>query len=632
MSKWQISNGVFELVGQSNTIVPSAEDVYAEAIEESPPVHNVSIVEAGTKLGVSFSPYPATASLVLGDPVKGGFPTLRCRVETQFGETESVSLTALKAGHVVIKDTWYPFDTGETETLLGHVSEDDMEAEELRSFHAVLKLKKLALETDNIIDETSEEGISTLAFVEAGDDNPPVGIDATLYPYQLTGWNWLRFLIGQDIGALLADEMGLGKTLQVISVIVDPHDHKIMAPSLIVAPGSLLENWRREFEKFAPSVTVLKHQGRDRTGRPADLEDYDVIITSYDTVVRDQSLLMMMDWRVIVADEAQNIKNPDALRTRSIKLLPRQVALAMTGTPIENRLEDLWSVMDFAVPEHLGAQQDFQEQFANTIDGAARLEPIVSPLMLRRRVADVAKDLPPRIEVPQVLEMSDEEADNYDRIRQQIVEQYGNVANLVALTSLRQYCAHPALLEPDIAQLSEFTKIERLREILDEIFAQGEKVIIFTSYTAMADRIAEIVQEDYGFFAACLDGRLAIDDRQPLIDGFSDITGAAALVLNPRAGGAGLNITAANHVIHYNLEWNPALEDQASARSHRRGQTLPVTVHRLFFAGTVEEVVNDRIQRKRALSDTAVVGVEGQQDDLDDILAALQASPVRKSK
>jgi SNF2 family DNA or RNA helicase len=190
------------------------------------------------------------------------------------------------------------------------------------------------------------------------------------------------------------------------------------------------------------------------------------------------------------------------------------------------------------------------------------------------------------------------------------------------------FCAHPSIADSGIHS-AEFSKLDRLQDILEEIFASEQKAIIFTSYTEMADMIAQFVARQWGVFSAQLDGRLPIDERQPLIDRFSEVPGAAVLILNPKAGGAGLNITAANHVIHYNLEWNPALEDQASARAHRRGQTLPVTVHRLYCAGTVEEVVNERATRKRELSEAAIVGVTGKDEDYVDIMRALQRSPLQ---
>lgn len=433
----------------------------------------------------------------------------------------------------------------------------------------------------------------------------------------------------EGVGGFLADEMGLGKTLQVISLISDPGPERL-GPVLIIAPGSLLENWRREIARFAPGLSVLKHHGAGRTGRPADFDGFDVIVTSYDNAVRDQSMFLMVEWAAVVLDEAQYIRNPDAKRTRSVKRLSRKAGIAVTGTPVENRLLDLWSIMDFVLPGYLGTLAEFERHFGEDQDGAVALEPFVSPVLLRRRVADVATDLPERIDIPQVIELDDDEARRYDEIRQEITAQYGQAATLVALTALRQFCAHPALLDGASSNPATFSKFRRFDDILAEIFARDEKAIIFTSYNGMSDIIRAHLGRTYGVFTGAIDGRLAIPERQPLIDQFSETKGAAALVLNPRAGGAGLNITAANHVIHYNLEWNPALEDQASARAYRRGQDLPVTIHRLFCAGTVEEVVDDRLTRKRAISGAAIVGVEGAEDDYADVIAALGRSPLNQ--
>lgn len=408
----------------------------------------------------------------------------------------------------------------------------------------------------------------------------------------------------------------------------------MLRPSLIVAPGSLLENWRREINKFAPSLKVLKHHGSLRTGRPADLSAYDVIVTSYDVVVGDNSLLNMIRWKVVVLDEAQFIRNPFAQRTKAVKHLQRDAGLAVTGTPIENRLLDVWSIMDFVFPGYLGDAQSFEKQFLNNADCAAQLEPLISPLMLRRRVAQVAQDLPPRIDIPQLLDLDESEAALYDAERQRIYAEYGAAATIVALTSLRRFCAHPCLMTGgvDTDNPMNFSKFRRLDEIIEEIFERGEKVLVFTSFTAMADIIARHVTKKFSAFAGVIDGRIPIDERQSVIDRFSSIFGGAALILNPKAGGAGLNIVAANHVIHYNPEWNPALEDQASARAYRRGQQLPVTVHRLLMADTVEDVVNDRLARKRTLSNAAIVGIEGQDEDYGDILAALSRSPSKHKR
>ena len=358
------------------------------------------------------------------------------------------------------------------------------------------------------------------------------------------------------------------------------------------------------------------------------LAEYDVVVTSYDTIVRDSGMFGMIEWPTVILDEAQNIKNPDATRTKTVKAIRRRSSFAVTGTPVENRLSDLWSITDFVMPGYLGSLRTFQADYGNEVEGAARLEQLVSPIMLRRRVSAVAKDLPQRIDIPQAIELEASEAEIYESIRSDIFSKHGAAATLVSLTKLRMFCAHPSLADSQIRADLRFSKLDRLYELVEEIFAFGEKVIIFTSYTGMADIISRGIEKDHGIFVRTLDGRTPIPDRQDLIDAFSNLSGPAALILNPKAGGSGLNITAANHVIHYNLEWNPALEDQASARAYRRGQELPVTVHRLFVASTVEEVVDDRVSRKRQLSGAAVVGITGETEDYADIVSALQRSPV----
>jgi SNF2 family DNA or RNA helicase len=566
-------------------------------------------------------------SIIIADG-GGGIPEYRLAGSCR-GQELPLSYDDLVRGHLIHGEVWYPIDSEQgaaVRALLDETGATPGRATSLRSF---LRLKREAVEGGPVEDRLAGQSVSPLAFAPAGQD-APTGVNATLYHYQVSGWRWLQFLLAEGVGGLLADEMGLGKTLQIISVLSDS-GRGPLAPSLIIAPGSILENWRRELVKFAPGLKVLKHHGPFRTGRPGDLTDFDVVITSYDSAVRDNSLLNMVAWKVIILDEAQYIRNPDAQRTKAVKHLRREAGLAVTGTPVENRLLDLWSIMDFVLPGHLGERAEFEKVYTEDVDGAERLEPLVSPLMLRRLVAEVASDLPPRIEIPQVIEMEDAEAQVYEAVREEIARQYGATASLVALTKLRQFCAHPALLDDvDAPDPMSFGKFRRLDEILEEIFSAGEKAIIFTSYTRMADMIASHVRNRFLAFAGTIDGRLPIDDRQPLIDRFSEVRGAAALVLNPKAGGAGLNITAANHVIHYNLEWNPALEDQASARSHRRGQERPVTIHRLFVADTVEDVVNDRLSRKRDISGTAVVGIEGRDEEYSDIVAALGRTPLRQ--
>lgn len=624
---WVVRNNALVLVDESGTErVPEAEEIYASLVEGRPPEAWIPVKVPGLRT----SRYPLVPTLAIREEGTSGAPRFEI-MGTCRGVETALAIADLQRGHTVLDGTWYPIEPSGRNEILSLVRDLGVTPGPVRSLRTFLAVRKACAAGGAVEDQMPAGAISPLAFAPPS-EGVPVGVEANLYSYQLSGWRWLQFLFREEVGGILADEMGLGKTLQIISVLSDTggqaHD-----PALILAPGSLLENWRRELAKFAPHLRVLKHHGPHRTGRPATLQEHDVVITSYDNAVRDNSLLHMILWRAVILDEAQFIRNPDAQRTRAVKRLRRRVGLAVTGTPIENRLMDLWSIVDFVLPGHLGQAKDFDAQFPDNVESAGRLEPLVSPLMLRRRVADVAQDLPERIDIPQVLELDDDEAAAYEAERQRISEEYGAAATLVALTSLRRFCAHPSLMNgPDgTTDPMVFSKFRRMNDIVEEIFQKGEKVIIFTSFTAMADMIARHVRTRLNAFAGVIDGRLAIDDRQPLIDQFSAVTGGGALVLNPKAGGAGLNITAANHVIHYNPEWNPALEDQASARAYRRGQRLPVTVHRLLVADTVEDVVNDRLVRKRTLSGTAVVGVEGRDEEYGDIVAALSRSPLSRT-
>jgi SNF2 family DNA or RNA helicase len=481
---------------------------------------------------------------------------------------------------------------------------------------------RLVLETE------VNEGIPTIPD-EEGLANSLLELNATLYPYQKTGVSWLLGITRESLGGILGDEMGLGKTLQIIALF-HSEIQQGRTQHLVVAPVTIIENWRREIRRFAPGIKVVAHQGKDRTGFPKNLEGVDVVLTSYDTVVRDLAMFQMIKWGVVVLDEAQAIKTPGTQRTQAVKKLHRTVGIAVTGTPVENRLLDLWSIMDFTLPGHLGTQADFISRFVDSVDDAEELEPLVSPLMLRRRVAEVAKDLPPRVDIPQILELTETESALYEAIRKRTEDEFGQTAALVNLTRLRMFCAHPNLSDEgrDLPPLHS-AKLNRLIEILEEVFQQGEKALVFTSYKKMADLIAETIRKVFLANTETLDGRRVISERQPLIDRFTSDPGLRCLVLNPKAAGAGLNITAANHVIHYNPEWNPATEDQATARSYRRGQVRPVTVHRLIYGGTVEEVILDRLERKRNLAEAAVVGAAGDEPDHADIIRALTMSPAR---
>ena len=530
--------------------------------------------------------------------------------------------------NIVVDDAWYNLYVNyqEVQSVLDRAGISALGEVSLGKYFRIKQFVQRSLNIeieDNAVQALAEHPTKDLTY------SAPAALKANLYPYQQRGFQWMRFIVDSQCGCILGDEMGLGKTLQVIALIAEQKQAG-NGPALVVAPVSLLENWRREFEKFTTGISVLVHHGSGRTGLYTDLLGYDVVVISYNTASSDQSLLKMIDWNLLIVDEAQNIKNPSAQRTKSIKRIPCHTAIAVTGTPFENHMTDLWSLMDFIAPGCFGKLSEFETEFTDDLNGAAKLEPYLTPLMIRRRVSEVAQDLPERVDVPQVLQFSDAEANAYEQQRGIILDSFnGRNATLPMLQKLRMYCTHPSLVDgndyDDPAICSG--KYERLCELLDEIISLGEKTILFTSYNKMFDILQRDIHIRFGIPVMIINGSTPIEERQPVIDHFSAVQGPALLVLNPRAAGAGLNITAASRVIHYNLEWNPALEDQASARAYRRGQDKTVFVYRLFYKDTVEEIINERIEKKRSMFDAAIIGIDGSSENTEDIIRALMMSP-----
>ncbi|WP_226528183.1 DEAD/DEAH box helicase [Metabacillus niabensis] len=612
----------------NNTIIPTAEEIFLSEFKNKSQIRNIQVLKPSIDIeSLSFSKYPLELKLQLKPYTDNEniFITANIVVDFKGEYKQIVGLIDSGIDHIIINNTWYPFVRGTMDEIKEVLKKSDVKDLGRISLQQYLSIKKQ--ENPVVIDNLQEVSLDKSQFISSMNIEIPSFV-GNLYPYQNQGYRWLKMIVNENAGCILADEMGLGKTAQIIAVLAS-ESKDATNPSLVVAPVSLLENWRREVQKFAPSLKVKVHQGNHRTGFYTEFTKFDVVVTSYETVLRDLSLFQMLNWNIVVADEAQAIKNPKAKRAIAIKQIDRKATIAVTGTPVENKLTDLWSITDFVFPGYLGELKQFEETFPDEIDSAEQLEPLVSPILLRRRVKDVAGDLPKRIDIPQVLKLSEGEANLYDNLRMQIIEEYGKQASLVSLIKLRMYCTHPFLQVPsEEREPTLFGKYIRLVEILEEIISNQEKVIIFTSYTEMSDIFVSDLTNRFGIHCDYIDGRVDVSERQPKIDKFSGINGSAILILNPRAAGAGLNITAANHVIHYNLEWNPAIEDQASARAHRRGQTRPVTVYRLFYADTVEDAINNRLERKREISEAAVIGTDGQRSDNTDIIDALLKSPM----
>lgn len=467
-----------------------------------------------------------------------------------------------------------------------------------------------------------------------------------LYNYQKEGLKWLQYCCLNKIGGILGDDMGLGKTAQIIALIAWIIERKVLKNILIVVPSTLLENWKREFIFFAPSIKPYTHHGAERSGSIELLLKESIVITTYSMIINDQYLFNKIKWGTIILDEASLIKNPNSDRKISLKDIDAEIKIAMTGTPVENSLIDLWSISDFVLPGYLGTIDSFTlkynkrniEQTLNESD-LITLRNDVSFIMLRRKKEDVLDSLPEKVDIHQALQMSEYEASFYNNEREVILSKMGieNSANiLILIQNLRQYTTHPFLLDvdklinADINNLMQTsTKFSRTIEIIDEIKVRNEKVIIFTEYLQMIDAFKRVFQEYYSTEVFSIDGRVDVPDRQNRIDLFSAIDGFGIMVLNPKTAGMGLNITAANHVIHYTRQWNPALEEQASARSYRNKQCKNVNVYYLYYVNTIEELIDSRLRAKSTLSGE-VITVTDNDISFDDYINSLSKTTIIK--
>lgn len=528
------------------------------------------------------------------------------------------------ADYLVENGVWNPLPRGTIKAFNDLCTECNIKYKQDITVGSYLQL--ITKSTPFMIDDQTDQQFESKNLQSALQDTEDMDLHAKPYEYQKIGIAWINFMASQNVGCILADEMGLGKTLQIIGYLVC-QIRRCNKKNLIICPATLIENWRRELIKFSPNITLQTHSGVRRRGIATCLIEKDVCITSYDTVLSDISIFKEVNWDSIILDEAQNIKNPSAKRTKAIKGITKRTGIAVTGTPIENKITDAWSISDFVFPSFLGKESQFESEFSNTLVGAARLRPFLSVLMLRRRVLDVANDLPPRIDIPVPLEMDRASKSAYERIRTSGTKNAGPEI----LTYLRMFCAHPWLKKEftNIPALTCSNKLQRCLEICDEIRSSGEKVIIFTSFTESMNILQKTLSKAFSVDIETISGQTKVSQRQNTVDAFNRAQGFSALLLNPKAGGVGLNITGANHVIHYNLEWNPSVEDQASARSYRRGQKSKVTVHKLFYINTVEEVIKNRMETKRTISEAAAGKSDKTSGEVSDLLEALRISPIK---
>jgi SNF2 family DNA or RNA helicase len=461
---------------------------------------------------------------------------------------------------------------------------------------------------------------------------PPRQFRGTLRPYQLKGLEWLWFLTKHGLGACLADDMGLGKTIQLIALwLYEREAGGPTGPTLLVVPMSLVGNWQRETARFAPSLKVMVHHGLERLtgqGFVNEVAGYDVVVSTYGLTHRDYEHLAAVDWHRIALDEAQNIKNPAAKQSVAIRSLRATHRVALTGTPVENRLSELWSIMDFLNPSYMGRATDFRRRFAIPIeryhhqDRAERLRHLIRPFVLRRCKDDpeVIVDLPAKMEMKVFCNLTKEQAALYEAIINEMLGQIDRAGGiqrrgliLAALTKLKQICNHPAHFLADGSALAHRSgKCDRLAEMLEEVVAEGHNALVFTQFREMGTLLEKLLRESLDCEILFLHGGTSQKQRDEMVLRFQSNTGnTPVFILSLKAGGFGLNLTAATHVFHYDRWWNPAVEDQATDRAHRIGQEQQVQVHKFVCVGTLEERIDQLIERKRSLAENIVGTGEG---------------------
>ncbi|MCP2731683.1 DEAD/DEAH box helicase, partial [Limnofasciculus baicalensis] len=467
----------------------------------------------------------------------------------------------------------------------------------------------------------------------------PASFRGELRPYQVRGVSWLAFLEKWGLGACLADDMGLGKTIQTIAFLLHlKKEEALESPTLLVCPTSVLGNWEREVHKFAPTLKVMIHHGDKRLKGKTfarAIKDKELVVTSYPLVYRDAATLQDISWQGIILDEAQNIKNPGAKQSKAIREINSQFHIALTGTPVENRLTELWSILDFLNPGYLGDRQFFQRRFAMPIekfgdtDSLKTLRSLVQPFILRRMKTDktIIQDLPEKQEMTVFCGLSAEQASLYQKLVDESmleIESADGIKRkgliLTLLLRLKQVCNHPAqyLKEKQIGEAKRSGKLLRLQEMLEEAIAEGDSALIFTQFAEWGKLLQGYLEKELGSEILFLYGSTKKQQREEMVDRFqNDPEGPQILILSLKAGGTGLNLTRANHVFHVDRWWNPAVENQATDRAFRIGQTRNVQVHKFVCNGTLEEKINDLIESKKQLAEQTVEAGENWVTEMD---------------
>jgi SNF2 family DNA or RNA helicase len=459
---------------------------------------------------------------------------------------------------------------------------------------------------------------------------PPLGLQGRLRPYQVRGYSWLNLLSEWGLGACLADDMGLGKTVQTLSLIQRRREQGEQRPALLICPTSVIGNWQREAARFTPDLPLLVHHGGDRTKGTAFKKLANrqaMVLSSYALLARDQDLFQQLSWSGIILDEAQNIKNPQTRQAQAARALTAECRIALTGTPVENNVGDLWSLMEFLNPGLLGNRTDFQRSFLIPVqvnrdaEAVARLKRLTAPFVLRRLKTDrsIITDLPEKIETKAYCPLTREQGSLYKAVVNEVEESLAESTGiqrrgliLAALSKLKQVCNHPAQFLGDRSPLpGRSGKLNRLVEMCEELLAAGERALVFTQFAGMGELLQKHLVDAFGREVLFLHGGVTKQERDRLVELFQQEQGPPFFVLSLKAGGTGLNLTGASHVFHFDRWWNPAVENQATDRAFRIGQVKNVQVHKFVCTGTIEERIDEMIEHKLELAEQVVGSGEG---------------------
>ena len=607
-TKWKVENHfVFNYIAYGEKRQVSAEDFWNSRISDFISAIGLSIEGFGN---LSLKVDMISRKLILV-------------VESQSKRIEILDSENIPIDHIVIDDSWVPLLKDEIIGYTQFLREESLKLGEVVKLPAYLKL--IAGKNQNLVNVFIDNSIDFTSEISLPAEQAS-GLAISPYPYQSSGINWLCALRSSGVGAILGDEMGLGKTVQLLGLIDFELKSNENPRILIIVPSSLKLNWITEFSKFLPNVSPYVHAGHNRNFIPSIIASHKVVVTTYPIVNRDNGLLSKINWTLVICDEAHVMKNPKSVTRQSVRSLSKAPIFLSTGTPLENNLIDLWSLTDLIRPGLMGPLNLMQELVQNQLPEAEKVGHMVRPLILRRLVKNVLPELPELVEKVHWIEPSFEFVREYENVKKEAAMQNLGNSNFGIITKLRRFCTYPPLVGDYLLNTPD-AKVDMLLDLVDRIQSQNEKVIIFTSWHDSADFLLRVIQQSYpGIYCAVIDGREDSDERFPRITQFQSIEGFAVLICNTRAAGEGLNIVAANHIVHFDRQWNPAKESQATSRAHRIGQKKSVFVHKLVYSGTIEEVIDDRLLLKAYLAQEAL-NPAVEEEDKKSIAEALGVKP-----